>query len=239
MKKSSIESIRFEGLQFCFETGEVIFENVDFEFPTKKLIWVQAESGSGRSTLLQILAGLQLPTKGKFLLNDQNVADMSFEEFLPYRLNIGYGFDFGGLIHNRSLLENLTLPLLYHKIESPDVAQEKAQELLLDFGVLKYKDQRPAVVPGGVRKLICLLRAIIHEPEMLLLDDPSVGLSQDTALKYFDRIEQMKKRGKCQHIFVSSFDEKLMGLLQHEEIYVDCGQIYQNVNEKEKKVVNL
>jgi ABC-type lipoprotein export system ATPase subunit len=239
MSSLKIESLQFDALSFQVESGEIIFEAVDFKFPVQQMVWVRAESGSGRSTLLQILAGLQVPTKGKYLINDQAVSEMTFEEFMPYRLQIGYGFDFGGLINNRTLEENLTLPLVYHNLCSLPEAESRARDYLKELGAFKYKDMRPALVPGGVRKLTCLIRALIHEPQMLLLDDPNVGLSQDTILKYFDLVEKLKAKGKCQHVFVSSYDEKLMNLLPHTEIFVDSGMIYHMGEETEKKVVNL
>ena len=122
-----INSLKFEGLEFGYPEQDLIFENVDFDFPLNQFVWVKAGYGSGRSTLLQLIAGLQQSTKGKYLINDQNVSEMSFEEFLPYRMNIGYGFDFGGLINNRTLLENLTLPLEYHKTCTRVQAEDRVE----------------------------------------------------------------------------------------------------------------
>jgi ABC-type transporter Mla maintaining outer membrane lipid asymmetry ATPase subunit MlaF len=234
-----IQSLKFEELSFCYEGQDPLFDHVDFDFPLNEIIWVKASSGAGRSTLLQMMAGLAAPQKGKYLINGENVAEMSFEEFLPYRLEIGYGFDFGGLIHNRTLIENVTLPLVYHKICSPEEAHERAIKYFEKLGGLKVKDQRPSMVPGGVRKLACLIRALMTEPEILLLDDPSVGLGQETSLKFFDCVQELRAKGKAQHIFVSSFDEQLMACLPHKEIFLDCGQIYIDVIDGEKKAVSL
>ena len=234
-----IQSLQFEGLKFGYEGQDLLFDQADFDFPLNEVVWVKASSGAGRSSLLQLMAGLQLPMQGKYLINNQNVADMSFEEFLPLRMSIGYGFDFGGLINNRTLMENVTLPLEYHKICSRKEAIQRASEIFLKLGAAKFKDQRPALVPGGVRKLTCLIRAIITEPELILLDDPSVGVGQETILKYFDLIDDLRKQGKTHHIFVSSFDEKLMSCVKHEEIFIDCGQIHKDVLDGEKKVVSL
>lgn len=234
-----IHSLKFESVDFAFEGQDPVFEAVDFDFPMNTWVWVKASSGSGRSTLLQILAGLQMPTKGRYLINDENVTDMSFEEFLPYRLQIGYGFDFGGLINNRTLLENVTLPLVYHKQCSLEEANERASELFEKLNATRFMGQRPALVPGGIRKLTCLIRAVITRPQILLLDDPSVGLGQDTILKFFDVIEGLRKQGYLQHIFMSSFDDKLMGLLPHTEIFIDGGLIHKEIETEEKKAVSL
>jgi ABC-type transporter Mla maintaining outer membrane lipid asymmetry ATPase subunit MlaF len=234
-----IQNLRFENLQFGYEGQDPVFENVDFDFPLQKIIWVKASTGAGRSTLLQLMAGLVMPTKGKYLLNDQSVTEMSFEEFLPYRLQIGYGFDFGGLLHNRTVLENLTLPLVYHKICGEKEAQDKAHYYLQELNALQFANKRPSEIPGGMRKLTCLIRAVITEPQILLLDDPSVGVGQDTFLKFFDLVGELRKKEKCQHIFISSFDDKLMNCIEHSEIFIDCGQIYGDLSEPEKKAVNL
>ncbi len=234
-----IQSLQFEALNFGYEGQDLLFDRADFDFPLNEVVWVKASSGAGRSSLLQLMAGLQLPMQGKYLINSQNVAEMSFEEFLPLRMSIGYGFDFGGLINNRTLMENVTLPLEYHKICSRKEAIQRGSEIFHKLGASKFKDQRPALVPGGVRKLTCLIRAIITEPELILLDDPSVGVGQETILKYFDLIGDLRKKGKAHHIFVSSFDEKLMSCVKHEEIFIDCGQIHKDVLDGEKKVVSL
>lgn len=237
--ETGIESLRFENVEFGFEGQDPIFEAVDFDFPLDKVVWVKATSGAGRSSLLQLLASLQVPNKGQYLINEKNVSEMSFEEFLPYRLQIGYGFDFGGLINNRSLLENVTLPLVYHKICSALEAETRGKRFFDILGATRFMNERPAMVPGGMRKLTCVLRALITEPQVLLLDDPSVGLGQDTVLKYFDLVSELRDQKKVRHIFISSFDEKLMSLMDHTEIFIDGGLIHKEMETKEKKVVSL
>jgi ABC-type transporter Mla maintaining outer membrane lipid asymmetry ATPase subunit MlaF len=96
------------------------------------------------------------------------------------------------------------------------------------MGLKRYKDQRPAVVPGGVRKLTCMIRALILHPEILLLDDPSVGMNEDSILKFFDLVKVVKSQGYLNHVYVSSFDQKLMNLLGATEIVIDEGKLYLN-----------
>jgi phospholipid/cholesterol/gamma-HCH transport system ATP-binding protein len=215
-----INSLKFENVTFGYEGHTDTFQQCDFDFPMNEIVWVQAESGSGRSTLMQMMAGLIQPTQGKYLVNDENVLDMSFEEFLPYRLSIGYGFDMGGLLHNKTLKENLMLPLLYHKILDFKKAEERVHEYLDLFGVIKHKDKRPSVVSGGTRKLACLIRALILHPQVLLLDEPTVGLNQSTALTYFDLIQLLRSEKHLKSVFISTFDEKMMSIVQHQKIFI-------------------
>lgn len=234
-----IESLKFEGISFTHDGQDAIVKNVDFDFPTKEILWVKAEEGAGKSSLLQILAGLQIPQSGKYLINGENVLDMSFEEFLPYRLQIGYSFDYGGLINNRSLHDNLMLPLLYHKIVSPEEARSRVDGLLKEFAIEKFAHERPAHVPGRVRKLTCLLRPLVMRPQVLLLDDPSVGLGQDSVYAFVDHINKHRKDGCFSHIFVSSYDEKFMNHFEYQIIHLDDGQLYFQAVDPEKRVVHL
>jgi phospholipid/cholesterol/gamma-HCH transport system ATP-binding protein len=234
-----IESLKFEGVSFTHDGQDSIMKNVDFDFPTNEILWIKAEEGAGKSSLLQVLAGLQIPQSGKYLMNGDNVLDMSFEEFLPYRMQIGYTFDYGGLINNRSLYDNLILPILYHKILSPEDAQERVLGILQEFSLEKFMSERPAHVPGRVRKLTCLLRALVMRPQMLLMDDPSVGLGQDSIYSLVDHIHKYRKEGAFQHMFMSSYDEKFMNHFEYQIIHLDEGQLYFQAVDPEKRVVHL
>ena len=234
-----IESLKFEGVSFAHEGQDPVIQNVEFDFPVNEILWVKAEEGAGKSSLLQILGGLQIPQSGQYLINGQNVCEMSFEEFLPYRLEIGYSFDYGGLINNRTLFDNLMLPLLYHKVLSPGDAKLRVQEMFEKFDLTKFANERPAHVPGRVRKLTCLLRSLVMRPQMLLLDDPSVGLGQDSVYTFVDYVHQLRKEGYLKHIFISSYDEKFMSLMNYQIVHLDDGQLYFQTVDPEKRVVHL
>lgn len=234
-----IESLKFEGVSFVHEGQDPILQNADFDFPMNEIIWVKAEEGAGKSSLLQILAGLQIPQSGKFLINGENVVDMSFEDFLPYRLKIGYSFDYGGLINNRTLYDNLMLPLLYHKVLPPAECKARVDQMMQEFGVEKFAQERPAHVPGRIRKLVCLMRSLILHPEVLLLDDPSVGLGQDSLYVFADHVHRLRKQGSLKHIFISSYDEKFMSLFDYQILHLDEGQLYFQAVDPEKRVVHL
>jgi ABC-type ATPase involved in cell division len=240
MKTVEIQSLKFEHVSFKYENSTALFENTDFNFPMNDFIWVKSGGpGSGRSTLLQLLAGLLPDVKGKYLINDQDVNLMSFEEFLPYRLSIGYSFDMGGILHNKTIFENLMLPILYHNLLDQLAAEKKVMSMMEYMGIQQYKNLRPSQVPGGIRKHVCVLRPLLMNPQVLILDDPTMGLSQNSLLKYLDLIHELRKQGFAKHIFVKTFDEKMMSLVQHQEIFIDEGQIYNNLNEEFKKVVHL
>jgi ABC-type ATPase involved in cell division len=237
-KIKPINEIRFEGVSYAHEHQDPTLSNADFEFPHDRLIWIKSQEGAGKSTLLQVLAGLLIPQSGKYLLNGDNVCEMTFEEFLPYRLNIGYSFDYGGLINNRTIEDNILLPLVYHDLIPRADAKARVNQLIETFDLGKFRSERPAHVPGRVRKLGCLLRALVIHPEVLLLDDPSVGLGTDTTCVFVDTLLELRKQGHLKHIFVSSYDEKFMKLLEYDIVHLDEGHLHFQPEES-KKVASL
>lgn len=234
-----IQSLKFEGVSFSHHGQDPIVQNVEFDFPMNEVVWLKAEQGAGKSSLLQILAGLQVPQSGKYLINGEDVCDMSFEEFLPYRLEIGYSFDYGGLISNRTLFDNLMLPLLYHKIVSSEEAKARVEGILKEFDISSFAQERPAHVPGRIRKIVCLLRALVMRPQILLLDDPSVGLNQNFVSILVDHIHRFRKEGVFSHVFVSSYDEVFMNLFEYQIIHLNEGLLYYQTIDPQKKVVHL
>lgn len=200
--------LRFENASFSYEAGaQPIFDDITCELPLGKNVFVTGPSGSGQSTFLKLLAVLIQPQSGRYFINDFDTTEMSFEEFLPIRLKIGYSFDLGGLIANRTLRENLILPLLYHKICTEEEAIERARKLAEHFSFTRQEHTRPAMVSGGLRKLICILRAFIHNPEMVILDDPFTGIGADVARKIVRMIQERREADELKHVFLVSRDE--------------------------------
>lgn len=234
-----IDSLKFDNVTFAHEGQSPILKDVNFEFPCSEIVRIKSAEGAGKSTLLQILAGLQTPEAGQYLINGQNVFEMSFEEFLPFRQQIGYTFDYGGLLSNRTLFDNLMLPLLYHKIVPPDEAKARVQNVFSLFGIADKAHERPAHVPGRIRKLTTLMRTLVLKPDLLILDDPSVGLGQESIQIFVGHIQQLRQEGFLRHVFFSSYDEKFMSLFDFQTVHLEVGQLYLQSGQEQKRVAYL
>lgn len=203
VQRSPIQNLEFENLSFGFEERYVL-ENISLSVPSAPFVCVQAPSGGGKSTFLKILAGLLMPTKGRYLLNSESVGDMSLPEFLKYRLSIGYSFDSGGLLSNRSLLENLLLPLKYHRLVSEGEAEERALRWMSRFRLDWVMDRRPSAVTGHERKQTILLRSLIHHPQLVLLDDPTTGMKEWSMKEFFNLIHDLRTAGIVKQVIFAS-----------------------------------
>lgn len=207
MKKIlSIEKMEFKKINFGYSAHSSLFENLTIKFPLGHVTWVYGSAGVGKSSLLKVLAGLMLPSSGDFLINGVPVQALTFEEFLPFRMKIGYCSDQGGLLSNRTLKDNLTLPLLYHQLCSVEEAEEKANHYLDLFRIREFATERPSSVSRGMQKSVLLARALILSPEILILDDPTAGLGREEKSLLKERIEKEKKSGALKHIFIASED---------------------------------
>ncbi|NQZ01280.1 MAG: ATP-binding cassette domain-containing protein [Bdellovibrionales bacterium] len=229
IKHESIEKLSFKSLDFEFSVQDRILLECDFEFPMNKVVAVQGNFGCGKSTILKLLATLIEPTAGEYWINDHLVNSMSFEELIPYRLKIGYGFDYGGLLNNKSLRENLMLPLQYHKLLSPEGINERIGELMEKFDLSFVGSHRPSSVSGSQRKLTCVLRALVMNPEMLILDNPTHGLNEKAVGLLIEEIQQRLASGELKHVFLVTDHKKMHEELIEQRVWVDGRKLSENV----------
>lgn len=174
---------------------------------------VNGPMGCGKSTLLKIIAGLEAPSRGHCMINGEDVLQYSFEEFLPLRLRIGYSFDMGGLLNNRTLKENLMLPMQYHRWGAPREMHERAESLLEAFELKDVAGLRPAMISGSQRKALCVARALVMTPDLLLLDEPLTGLNAKNRETLQKLIEEQFRSGNLKSVLVAGqADELVKGL---------------------------
>ncbi len=230
MKREPIQSIVFKNASFFTANGQPVFENLNFSFPMGEVVWLKGQSGAGKSVILKMLCGLIMPSSGRILINGKVISDMTFEEFAPLRCNMGYSFDFGGLINNRNIRANLTLATEYHNFESgrDEEIVPTIDYYLEQFNLKSVEKERPSSIAGGLRKAACVARAFVHEPELLLLDDPSTGLRGDTCAKLIKLIDMKKTSGCLKHTIVASDDEVFMKKLNAKTIDMNELQIKSN-----------
>ena len=231
-QKIEIKELRFEAAQFTFRgSNKALFENLNLELPVGKNVWITGAAGAGQSTFLKLISLVAPLSNGSFFINQEDTSQMTFEEFLPYRLKIGYTFDFGGLFSNRTLLENLVLPLVYHKICDQEQAEVQVRELANRFRFMGQLSNRPATVSGGMRKLVCILRATLLAPEMLVMDDPFTALDLASAKALLDLIRESRDRGTLKHVFLTSREENWIEKLDPELLVIEHGYVSHYNNE--------
>jgi NitT/TauT family transport system ATP-binding protein len=158
------------GLSAIFPNGEQglqALERLSFTVCPQEFVCVLGPSGSGKSTLLRILAGLLPTTEGEVIYQGERLTGP--------RREIGLVFQRANLMPWRTVLENITLPLELQSLPG-EVALERARELVELVGLEGFEDSLPRDLSGGMAQRVAIARALVHDPDMLLLDEPFGGL---------------------------------------------------------------
>lgn len=230
LQTEAIEHMEFIDMSFKPESGGKVFDHVTFEFTPGKVHQIVGSRGAGVSCLLQIMAGVLSPTRGAYVINGENVAEMTLSEFRRFQLSIGYGFDSGGLISNTTLLENLLLPMHFHGSHNPSAARSRAQEYMDRFQILKFKAMWPALASYGTRKACLLARAFLLNPQCLILDEPTQGLGQDGIRRLVATIQMHQENYGLRHVFLGTRDENLLSFFKDViQVRVDQGHLLRDV----------
>jgi phospholipid/cholesterol/gamma-HCH transport system ATP-binding protein len=220
-----ISAYALEHVSFKYAAGNLVFDDVSMNLPIGRIMHVTGPSGHGQSTLLKILALLSVPITGTIRVNGQPVSEMTFEEFLPWRIEIGYTFEGGGLLANRTLEENLILPHLYHNLSEPEEVKESIRKIAKRFKFEALLDRRPAMVSGGLRKLVTILRPVLLRPSFLLMDDPFSGLDPDTSRELEKLVLELRSNSEIETVYFTSRDETWPGRLNAQPLWVESGKI--------------
>lgn len=150
-----------------------ILSNINTEIIKDSFVSVIGRSGSGKTSLLKVMAGLQVPDDGKVIIFNKDIGDYGYEEMLPIRKKIGFAFQDSALLSNLSIKENLTLGLDFHFSNlSRQDKDTKVRKMLDKLMLLHTLNQRPAELSLGEKKLISIARAMITDPDILFLDEP-------------------------------------------------------------------
>ena len=215
-----IDTIAMDNIWFGFDDN-IFVRGLTCELPTGKVVHIKGGRGIGKSAFLRVLAGLEVPQRGSYYINDVDTTQLTFEEFLEYRMLIGYSFDYGGLIHNMTIQDNLTLPLRYHNAADSWLIDERVEWYLRYFDLWQVRNERPAFIPGSMRKEACVARAFVLEPELLILDSPTVGMHKHNVEALIQLVQEKRAEGNLKHVFLASEEEEFTKRFAEESFLLD------------------
>lgn len=189
-----------------------------------EFVAVVGSSGSGKSTMMNILGCLDVPTSGSYLLDGQDVSHFTDDELSEIR-NKKIGFIFQGfhLIPGLSALENVELPLLYRGVSRHE-RREAAVEALTRMGLETRLHHRPNQMSGGQQQRVAIARAIVGKPPIILADEPTGNLDQKTGAEVMSLLKELHQEGKT--IVLITHDQKVAACAQR-IIEISDGQAVQ------------
>jgi lipoprotein-releasing system ATP-binding protein len=200
-----------------------VLAKINLQIKRGAQVAIMGRSGSGKSTLLQLLGGLDQPSSGQVLLDDQDLLTLSEQRLSKLRNQaIGFVYQQHHLLAEFTALENIALPML---IADAPVKQAMAQaaQLLAAVGLSERAEHRPGQLSGGERQRVALARSLIMRPQIVLADEPTGNLDQESASKVLQLMQQLNHEYGTTLIVVTH-DAQLAASLEH-TYYLQDGKI--------------
>ena len=171
-----------------------MLKGIDCHIDKGECVCVIGPSGSGKSTFLRCLNLLETPTKGDIVIDDMHLTEKNFDVD-AMRKRVGMVFQHFNLFPHLTILENVTLAPIRHKMMTEEQAKEKAMELLNRVGVGDKADNYPAQLSGGQKQRVAIARSLALSPEVMLFDEPTSALDPEMVGEVLEVMKQLAKEG--------------------------------------------
>jgi putative ABC transport system ATP-binding protein len=192
--------ILLETVSKVYHSGEVdvhAVRQVSFTVQPGEFIAIMGASGSGKSTMMNMLGCLDRPTTGRYLLDGVDVSGLTRDQLADIRnQKIGFVFQGFNLLSRTSALENVELPMMYGKRRrSAKEMRERAMRSLELVGLAKRFDHKPNQLSGGQQQRVAIARALVNDPALLLADEPTGNLDSRTSIEIMDAFQALNEKG--------------------------------------------
>ena len=188
--------IRVEDLHKYYDLGETkvhALRGVTLDIARGEFVAVMGASGSGKSTMMNILGCLDKPTTGRYLLEGEDVSTFTKKQLAAIRnRRIGFVFQGFNLLARTTALENTELPTLYAKIP-PSERVQRAREALAMVGLAQREDHFPSQLSGGQQQRVAIARALVNKPSILLADEPTGNLDSRTSVEVMEIFQKLNE----------------------------------------------
>lgn len=185
-----------------------IFCNVNFQASTGEIVLLTGESGIGKTTFLEIIAGLRKIDSGKYYYDNQEILSNDDDIMSDFRnKNIGYILQDFALVDDYTVLENIILPVLYSRFFSKEEAILRAKSFAVKFYLEKELDKKVRFISGGQKQRVAIIRSLILNPEIILADEPTTNLDKNNFRLVLEIFQELKKQEKI--IIIATHDDRI------------------------------
>lgn len=185
-----------------------IFCNVNFQASTGEIVLLTGESGIGKTTFLEIIAGLRKIDSGKYYYDNQEILSNDDDIMSDFRnKNIGYILQDFALVDDYTVLENIILPVLYSRFFSKEEAILRAKSFAVKFSLEKELDKKVRFISGGQKQRVAIIRSLILNPEIILADEPTTNLDKNNFRLVLEMFQELKKQEKI--IIIATHDDRI------------------------------
>jgi len=213
-------TISFSGVCKRYPGGHEALKDISLAIDAGEMVFITGHSGAGKSTLLKLIAAIERPTSGSIVVNGQNVG-MLRPRAIPFlRRNFGLVFQDHKLLFDRTVFDNVMLPLDIRGFERRE-AMRRSRAALDKVGLLGKEKANPIALSGGEQQRLCIARAIVHRPAVLLADEPTGNLDSANAIDLGELFRSFNQVGVT--VIIATHDENLSASLKPRTIALKQG----------------
>ncbi|GJL71384.1 MAG: ABC transporter ATP-binding protein [Nitrosomonas sp.] len=215
--------ISFQNVNKRYPDGYIALKNIVFTIEAGEMVLVTGHSGAGKSTLLRLIAAIERPTFGKVIVSGQDISKLK-QGAIPFlRRNIGLVFQDHKILFDRNVFDNVMLPLEIRGVDVK-VAVRRVRAALDKVGLLKKEKAHPITLSGGERQRLCIARAVVHRPSILIADEPTGNLDVGYAKDIMDMFKSFHHVGVT--VLIATHDATLLeDKQQYRILALDHGEL--------------
>lgn len=214
--------IRFDNVNKRYPGGHEALTNVNFHIPRGEMAYLTGHSGAGKSTLLKLIALIERPSRGNILLDGVNLSSVSNRKVPYIRRNIGIIFQNHHLLYDRSVFDNVALPLIIAGYTHREVGK-RVRAALDQVGLLNKEKVEPITLSGGEQQRVGIARAIVHKPSLLLADEPTGNLDPELSKEIMELFARFNQVGVT--VLIASHDLDLIKQMGNPVISLSQGML--------------
>jgi cell division transport system ATP-binding protein len=214
--------IKFDQVSKRYEGGHEALKNVSFHIDKNEMVFLTGHSGAGKSTLLKLMMVMERPSQGQVLINGQNLRGLAARKIPALRRDIGVVFQNHQLLFDRTVFDNVALPLIIAGYQPREVGR-RVRAALDKVGLLSKEKQLPVTLSGGEQQRVGIARAVVNKPKILLADEPTGNLDPELSAEIMHLFEQFNQVGVT--VLIASHDLSLIARLPYRMITLRQGQL--------------
>jgi cell division transport system ATP-binding protein len=214
--------IEFKQVSKRYPGGFEALTHVDFHLEPAEMVFLTGHSGAGKSTFLKLLALLDKPTSGQILVNGESIAEYNPREVMRYRRNLGITFQLPHLLNDRSVFDNVALPLIMQGADRISI-KKRVHSALDKVGLLSREHLRPLHLSGGEQQRIGIARAIVHKPKLLIADEPTGNLDPALSSEIIKLFAQFNQVGVA--VIIATHDLALIAGMKYRMVMLKEGRM--------------